>query len=193
MDTMLPCQCGRQVKVNSASAGMEIPCECGARMRVPRLSEFRQMAGLGAYESGTIDNIRRMIAERALPWGESCAFSDQLTRDTLDLSVHCERVHGENDGMRLRIVVGLLFGPLWMMTARQGTREAVGRETAVWTPLRVAQEHQKKVTRASQKTLRRLLRTVPIYAKLLDQYPHSTIRVGKIETAGDRMMIESKP
>jgi hypothetical protein len=39
----------------------------------------------------------------------------------------------------------------------------------------VDSKYHSKVRRASQKKLKRMLRTVPIYAKLLEEYPQATI------------------
>jgi hypothetical protein len=193
MDYSLTCSCGRQLKVEAAAAGTEFFCECGAPVRVPSLSQLRMMAGRAAYESGTVDTIRRMLAEGALPWGELCAVSGKPTRDAMDLSVHCERVQAASDPTRTAVLLAILFGPLsllLMLLGQRSPRDARGRETSVWTPLRVAPEHQQTVARASQKTLRRLLRTVPVYAALLDQYPRARIQIGRLETLGDRMSVD---
>jgi hypothetical protein len=189
MDYSLNCACGRHLKVRAAAAGTEILCDCGAPIRVPRLSELREMTGRGAYETGTIDTIHRMLAEGSLPWGDLCTISRKPTRDVMDLSVHCERVQAETDGLRALQVLVFLFGILAILLGQRSSRDPRGRETTVWTPLRIAREHQRKVARASQKTLRRLLRTVPVYADLLDQYPGAGVRIGRLETGGDRMVV----
>jgi hypothetical protein len=189
MDYSLTCSCGHQLKVHASAAGTEIVCECGAQVRVPRLSELRTMAGRGAYETGTVDVIRRMLLEGSLPCGELCAVSGKPTQDAMDLSVHCERVQAEKDGLRALQMVVFLFGPLAMRLGRRSESDPHGRETSVWTPLRVAQEHRRTVARSSQKTLRRLLRTVPVYAALLDQYPRARVEIGRMETDGDRMIV----
>jgi hypothetical protein len=185
----LTCSCGRQLEVPAAAAGTEVFCECGARVRVPSLSELRLLAGRAAYETGTVDVIRRMLAEGSLPWGELCAVSGKPTQDVLDLSVHCERVQAEKDGLRSFQLLVLLFGLPALLLGQRSSRDPQGRETSVWTPLRVAHDHQRKVGRASQKTLRRLLRTVPVYAALLDQYPRARVVIGRMETDGDRMIV----
>jgi hypothetical protein len=129
-----------------------------------------------------------MLAEGSLPWGELCAVSGKPTQDTVDLSVHCETVQAEKDALRSLQVVVFLFGPLAMFFGQRSTQDPHGRETMVWTPLRVAPENQRTVVRARQKTLRRLLRTVPVYAALLDQYPRAKVLIGRIETEGDRII-----
>jgi hypothetical protein len=49
--------------------------------------------------------------------------------------------------------------------------------TTVLAPLRVSARHQAKVRTASQRRLKRLLRSNPIYAKLLDEHPIVLISV----------------
>jgi hypothetical protein len=147
------------------------------------------MAGRAAYETGTVDVIRRMLAEGSLPWGEVCAVSGKPTQEAMNLSVHCERVQAENDGLRSLQVLVFLFGPLAMLFGRRSSRDPRGRETSVWTPLRIAPEHQPTVARAGLRTLRRLLRTVPVYAALLDQYPRARVQIGRMETDGDRIIV----
>jgi hypothetical protein len=61
MSFSIDCDCGRQISVQASQAGTTIPCDCGATLRVPRLSRLRELAGQGAYESGTIDTIQRML------------------------------------------------------------------------------------------------------------------------------------
>jgi len=189
MEYSLTCACGRQLKVPAVAAGTEMACECGTRVRVPRLSELRVTAGQAAYETGTVDVIRRMVAEGTLPAGELCAFSGKPTQHAMDLSVHCERVQAEKAGLRSLQFLVFLLGPVAMLFGQRSSSEPVGRETSVWTPLRVAKDHHTTVTRASQKTLRRLLRTVPVYAALLDQYPRARVQIGRMETDGDRMTV----
>jgi hypothetical protein len=190
MDYSLTCPCGRQLKVPATAAGTEIACECGARVRVPNLSQLRTLAGRGAYETGIVDVIHRMRAEGSLPWGELCAVSGKPTQDTMDLSVHCETVQLGKDGLLSPMVLVFLFGPLLaMLLSQRSTHDPHGRETRIWTPLRVAKENQRTVVRASQKTLRRLLRTVPVYAALLDEYPRAKVQSGRMVTEGDRMIM----
>ena len=77
-----------------------------------------------------------------------------------------------------------LFMPLWLglfMGAKRQMTESTGRETSIEVPLRVSREFHRMVGRKRQRKLRALLKTVPVYARLLEEYPGATIRPG-----GDR-------
>jgi hypothetical protein len=180
MEYLVDCPCGKAITVGVAQAGTEIACSCGARVQVPRLSALRERAGQGAYESGTIDTIRRMIAEGTLPWGVACAVSRRPTGDVIELNVQCERLYHRGGG-RGKSLLLLLSPLLYLVEARrEADGELVGRDTTVRVPLRVAGDfHRDLARRASQRRLRRLLRSVPIYARLLDEYPRATVTVGE--------------
>jgi hypothetical protein len=182
MTYAIECRCGRRIGVSASAAGAEVSCACGAVLAVPKLSVLRERSGQGAYESGPIDTIHRMLAEGTLPWGTACAVSGLPTDDVIHLTVECERLHAGSDNLK----IALLISPLLFFLARYRERDAVGRDTVVWTPLRVCREHHRSVAKARQRTLRRLLGSVPIYQRLLKEYPRPRIIVGKPPT-GDGM------
>ncbi len=178
MEYSVGCECGRRLVVDSTAAGSVIPCECGWDVIVPPLSQLRATTGVGAYESGVLDTIQRMIRDGSLPWGETCAVSGWPTDGVLDLVVHCERVHLPRPNSKLMILFAPLFPALVLQAMSDEGREPVGRETSVTVPLRVAPEFHRRLARKwSPGKLKRLLKTVPIYATLLDQYPEATIEV----------------
>jgi hypothetical protein len=179
MEYHVSCQCGKRIPVKTEEAGTTIRCDCGRSVQVPSLSKLRTTSGLDAYESGAIDTIKRMLAEGALPWGETCAESGRPTKDLIQLVVQCERLHVPQDRYKLALLAVLIFGWVAALLAFGGKdREARGRDTSIRIPLRLDREYQDRLARwASQRRLRRLLRTVPVYARLLDEYPRATIRV----------------
>jgi hypothetical protein len=190
MQYRLECGCGRPVAVTTADAGTTIACACGEEIRVPSLSELRANAGLGAYESGAIDTIRRLMSEGTLPWGDTCAQSGLPTRDILHFHVQCERTHAAQERSRLEVLVVVLLG-FWALLLTMGAEEgdARGRDTAVSVPLRLRREYHRGLARwGTQRRLRRLLRTVPIYARLLDEYPRATIRVERTSIEDDWLL-----
>jgi hypothetical protein len=181
------CPCQKVIPVDISSAGSDIVCECGSKAQVPRLSQLRVMAGEGAYEAGTIDTILRMLDEGTLPWRETCAITGRPTRDVIEVYVECEKVHSSSNHGGWLFLAVMLLG--WMAVLLKGAvkeHDPQGRETRVRTPLRVERDVQAVVLKMkSQRKLRRLLRQVPIYARLLDAYPEATIVVGKLPTEGD--------
>jgi hypothetical protein len=194
MEYHVPCRCGKRISVKTEEAGTTIRCECGQGVQVPSLSKLRTMSGVGAYESGAIDTIQRMLDEGALPWGETCAESGRPTKDLIHLVVQCERLHVPQDRYKLALLAVLIFGWVAALLAFGGKeREARGRDTSIRIPLRLGRDYHDKLARwGSQRKLRRLLRTVPVYGRLLDEYPRATIRVDSswIDPKGDTTWAE---
>jgi hypothetical protein len=181
MEYHVSCGCGKRIAVEAEQAGTTIRCDCGQDVPVPSLSKLRTTAGLGAYESGVIDTIRRMLDEGTLPWGETCAESGRPTQDVIQLVVQCERLQTAKDGLRSWQLAVFLFG-LWALLVMAGRgqqhEEARGRDTFVTIPLRLQRESHRRLARwGTQRTFRRLLKTVPVYARLLEEYPRAAIRV----------------
>jgi hypothetical protein len=179
MQYHVECRCGKPLAVKAEQAGTTVRCECGESVPVPSLSKLRATAGIGSYESGSIDTIRRMLAEGTLPWGETCAVSGRPTRDVMRLEVQCERLQLPQDPVKFVLLLGMCLGPWATLILFQGQRDqAHGRETVVTIPLRVCREYHRGLERWwSKRKLRRLLRTVPVYARLLDEYPRAAIAV----------------
>ncbi len=69
-----------------------------------------------------------------------------------------------------------IISPLIALFILQKQRPDVGRTTIVKTPLRVAARNQRRVLRgSSQRAIKRWLRSVPVYAKLLEEYPRARV------------------
>lgn len=184
MSYFVPCVCGRTIEVTATQAGADVPCSCGRAVRTPLLSQLRQLAGHKAYETSSIDTINRMIRDGELPFGDTCAISGLLTSDSCNLYVQCESMWIKGPGFfhHLFVAFTMLAFPFWIIWVLLGwalldeRREEVGRDRSVCTPLRICQEHHRRLRRTrSQSKLRKLLRTVPIYAQLLDEYPQAKI------------------
>jgi hypothetical protein len=160
-------------------------------MLVPRLSELRAGAGLGTYESGPLDTIRAMLQRGELPWGNTCQWSGQPTADVLPAYVQCERAYFKGGG-RDKLFVAAVISPLlalFMKDESQGRIE--GRNTYVATPLRVAKKfHDALARRPRQRRLRKLLRSVPAYARLLDYYPRARIFIGECPVEEGKIRLE---
>lgn len=142
------------------------------------------MVGQGAYESGIIDIINRMIDTGELPYGRECVLSGFPTNDLHPVRVECEKkwTTGAGKGRGLFVIFTVLFMPFWIIWALIGKallddpRRELGRDTAIEVPLRVHSDFREKLRgMTNQRALQKLLRTVPIYSKLLDEYPHAKI------------------
>ena len=179
MEYLVLCQCGQKVPVKVQDAGTTIRCACGRDVAVPSLSRLWTMSGIGAYEARAIDTVRRMLAEKSLPWGETCARSGRPTDDEAWLQVQLDPDDGWRDSIWnwagliytcgvLVILFGILFKPF-------GARDP---DNVVILPLRLERQYQRRLALwGTQRTLRRLVSTVPVYARLLEEHPYCRIRV----------------
>ncbi len=180
MGYALHCTCGESFEVQAGQAGSTIKCPCGAEVRVPSVSKLRELAGKAAYESGVIDTIHGMIERGDLPAGKVCAVSGKSTDDVMEIYVHAEKFHKAED-IRTLAILGLLLSPLLfllspsMMFSGARRPQGDGRDTWVRTPLVVDSKYQSEMRRARRKKQQRWLRSVPVYARLLDEYPQATI------------------
>jgi hypothetical protein len=176
MEFSVECSCGHTLVVQAPQAGTTMLCRCGAQVKLPSLGKQRELAGLHAYEAGTIDVIHGMLRRGELPAGAHCAVSGEPTADVVDLSVEAERIYRSGDN-RLYVWLGVLVSPIFLFGILQKPRPDVGRERLVSTPLRVAAAFHPRVRRSGQRALKRWLRTVPIDAKLLEEYPRARVRI----------------
>jgi hypothetical protein len=165
--------------VTSADAGTRVTCECGVELAVPSLSKLRELEGRDPYEAGTIDTIRRLVAQGELPEGEQCAVSGKTTLDVLECSVVVSSVMLHEERKGLKILLGALVSPLFLMIPSLSVRvyPAPGTETSVPAPIRLSSKYHPRYRRAREWQLRRLIRRVPIYRKLLEEYPLARIVV----------------
>ncbi len=178
MSYHVTCDCGREISVTAASAGGEVSCQCGATVAVPRLSDLRKSAGKGAYETSNVDVIVAMLRDGRLPWGDTCAYSEFPTEDVFDIAVQCERCYDQDrSGGWVSFVGMVLVGTLAPVSERHES-ETHGRELVVYTPIRLCEEFHARFRKAGQRRLRRLLRTVPVYGRLLDEHPSARILPG---------------
>jgi hypothetical protein len=168
------------VAVTAAQAGMTARCDCGAEVPVPSLSRLRQLGGQDAYESGPLDTIRRMIQSGELPAGPTCALSRKPTDDVLELEIKLPQFHKNRDAGNSLVILALVAGIWGVLYHALFGRSAYledERSIAIQVPLRVAAARQSRVRAMSQRRLWRLLRTVPVYARLLDENPEARISV----------------
>jgi hypothetical protein len=182
---LVDCSCGMQVPVRASEAGSTVTCDCGAELRVPPLIRLRERSGIDPYESSTIDTIGRMLSQGLLPANEVCAVSGEPTFDVLYLTVKVPSAFKSKGGRAMQVLLALTISP-WFFALPPLFKKIVPLEESTRTievPVRVAAHRQAKLRRASQNRLKRLLRTVPLYAKLLDENPIVIISVAPPESA----------
>jgi hypothetical protein len=154
---------------------------------VPSLGRLRELSGKDRYESGPVDTVRRMIQSGELPAGLTCALSRAPTDDLLMFEVLVPRYYKnpaarDNAGL---LALGLTFGWVGFLFHGLLSPPKFNEEGAirVRVPLRVAARYHSKVRGMSRARLKRLLRTVPVYARLLDESPFARVTVEERGTA----------
>jgi hypothetical protein len=106
-----------------------------------------------------------------LPAGDRCVVSGEYTHGVFDFWVQAEKVATGDENWLAKTLVALFISPMLLGAIDRPIRPDVGRATFVPAPLRVASAVRPTIRKASQRTLKRWLRTVPIYAEQLREYP----------------------
>ena len=178
----VPCPCGESIEVLASAAGSDVPCPvCGRGVPVPSLSQLREMADLGAYETSTIDTIARLVADGRLPAGKVCMISGRPTSDWFEVEIQCEAPYLKTRRINASFGMFVLIFGLWafLLRNRFGASSYLGRDTRAVFPLRIDHEHHARLSqRRSRRKLRSLLRTIPEAARLFSEFPGATIISG---------------
>ena len=180
------CDCGAVIPVTASLAGATIACRCGRQVPVPRLSQLRVAHGLAATETNIRDTIGRLIREETLPWGDCCAVTAMPTGDVMLFDVECERGYLKGSASRKWGAVLFMLGffacfPaaifMWLIgyDLFKTPAERVGRDIVITVPLLVRTESHGAVRRWPQSRLKNLLRSVPVYERLLAEYPNARV------------------
>jgi hypothetical protein len=172
------CECGADVAVRASQAGGVVNCRCSRVVAVPRLSQLRTAAGQAAHETNIRDSIARMIGEQVLPWGQCCAVTEMPTQDVMWFDIHCETSYTRGGRVNWFLAVWslLLPGGLFAMVLRAREQaENLGRDIVISVPVKVCDEKQSGLRRASQRYLRKLLLKVPVYHELFREHPYARI------------------
>jgi hypothetical protein len=183
MTYRVPCPCGESIEVLASAAGGGVPCPaCGRGVPVPRLSQLREMANLGAYETSAIDTVARLVEEGRLPAGKSCMISGRPTLDWFEVEILCESPYVKKGRMNasfaaLVLIVGWLA---ILLRPRSGGDQYFGRETRAKFPLRIDREHHAKLASwRSRRRLRSLLQSIPEAAQLFSEFQGAKIIAGR--------------
>ncbi|MGE0606603.1 MAG: hypothetical protein AB7O62_05705 [Pirellulales bacterium] len=66
---LLPCECGKQMEVDSSQSGLRVPCECGQQMEVPTHRGLRQLARAETPPETAASKPESQRAAAAAGWG----------------------------------------------------------------------------------------------------------------------------
>ena len=172
------CECGNALPIAASAAGTVVPCHCGKQVKVPKLSELKRLSGQSVEPiAGIADYLRTMYLNKQLPPDTRCVGCLAKTDETLDCWVECERTfdrEGKQWGMAMLFVFSI---PLWVLARMFGgvrTHEVEGRELVVRTPLPLCDTCLHSTAR-SEANIRQLLLGVDIYRPLLERYPRARV------------------
>lgn len=191
MPLAVTCTCGLVYSVSSNRAGSQMACRCGRIVAIPETDRLAPpVAATGRDQpheadrsDDTIHTIKRMIRTRELPVAGKCPHSGKPANDVVVFRLHfdpdaeealaaSEQATGSSGGWSL---FGWLGGKGGTTTVTRAPH-ALGHDVWVDMPMRVAHEaHAEILVSRSQKHFRDMLRTVPIYARLLAE--HRTARI----------------
>jgi hypothetical protein len=178
MEYQLQCVCGQTIPVNAGAAGSRLTCNCGQTVEVPSLRELRRQSGQDVTANPVL-MIERLMAKKELPPGKDCSRCGRDSTETVVFVAECERRWIKQPGKWDWLAVAVfsvpiaLFTHLWVRQQRVQDTHQFGRDIVLDLPLRLC-----PACRAESRTpseIAKALRTVPVYAQLLDRYPEAKI------------------
>ena len=187
MEFHVECVCGQRIEVTAGMAGSEARCDCGVLHQVPGLSELRRAAGQDPYVTNAVEKINKMLAQGELPPGPNCMVCHSPAPATFTCEVVCEqswvvrRGRGQGPSNPLLAGLALMFTPFWlrlMLDRREADEpETRGRDVTVRVPLRLCGACRRSLGGLRRsRAIKRLLRQVPVYEELLEEYPWAKVR-----------------
>lgn len=200
MPLTVTCTCGLVYSVSSSRAGSVMACRCGRTVTVPAVDRPTPVAesvvGRDSPREAdatddTIHTIKRMLRTRELPVPGKCPHSGKPADDVVVFRLHFdpdaeEALTAKEQATAATARWSLLgwFGGKGGTATTERPPHALGRDVWVDMPVRVAREaHAEILLSRSQRHFRDMLRTVPIYAKLLTE--HRTARIEPLPRHSD--------
>lgn len=178
------CECGYSLPISAASAGTLVPCRCGRQVKIPKLSELRRLSGQPVDSLvGIADRLRTMYLDKQLPPDRHCIHCQVKTDATLECWVECERARASSAGAwenifgALLLVLSPVKGLMYHAVRNGSEVEAIGNDLVVRTPLAVCGNCLPAMNRKPMH-IRDLLRSVPLYGELLEAYPGANVGAG---------------
>jgi hypothetical protein len=177
------CACGKAHAVSAADAGSALRCACGRTVEVPALHVLRTTAGENPLSPAF--RLEALLLEGKLPGTRTCAVCRRDTDGLIRVSIVCERGSSSPDGSsrddHASEGLGCLLGSIvgwagpWDDRSQEGHTPSrqLGQDVAFVVPLPVCEPCRPQVAEAG--ALRQAIRSVPIYADVLDKYPNALL------------------
>jgi len=168
------CECGQTLQVPATMAGGRLSCTCGREILVPSLSKLKGQSG-GSAMSAEI-RLDDMLRRGVLPEENICLICQKPTTSVAHCWTTCERPQVEREhGWFQYIVRTITFDLLGLAQDMRYTEGDTvhGRDLRYRLPLRVCPDCTGQLCDA--RLLKETLLDVPVYAELLDKYPHAEV------------------
>lgn len=172
MDYQLTCRCGNHLSVSEGAAGSQLPCSCGRMINVPTLRELRAATGGSALAPEF--EVERLLLSGWTPEGEQCVCCG-ASAEIHRFWVQCDKAIVAQSGHHSiwAHLLLLLVTPLGALLARRerdrGSSVEHGRDIVYRLPLRACDRCRNELKK--EEALMKALRSVPVYARLLEKYP----------------------
>jgi hypothetical protein len=172
------CECGKAHVVSNADAGSVLHCACGRNVEVPALHVLR--ASVGVDKLSPAFRLEGLLFNRKLPGTRCCGGCKRETDGLIQVSIVCERGSSgpdesqrDTDAEKAEGCVLALFG--FYRLRREGHRPGrkQGQDVTFTVPLPVCERCDPRMDHPG--TLCPALRTIRVYADVLDQYPKAEV------------------
>ncbi len=98
--------------VESGMAGDMIPCSCGRTIKVPSLSKLRSMSGVASPELQPDFEVEVLLAKNLLPLESTCVECGKPTNQVVSVYVECSRVTIVPPRSRTNLLMTALLWPV---------------------------------------------------------------------------------
>jgi hypothetical protein len=184
VDYHVTCGCGKSLAVSAGSAGSRLPCPCGRTIEVPSLRELRRQHGEAVIVNPVLE-IEHLAAADGLPATGPCIRCGRDDAATAIVTAECERSWVRKPG-RLELILSFLLRSPVLLLAHLWERQTapadvLGRDVVLRLPLRLCLACLSEVR--TQADFAKVLREVPVYARLLDRYPEAILSIAAEKSA----------
>jgi hypothetical protein len=175
------CSCGDELCVAASAAGSEVRCHCGQSVSVPKLSILRRHTGDHHSRFSTLDRIRYLDAAGDLPTRRVCALTGVRTNAVMYFSIQRKVRCLPPNRPWWDIAINSLFGVIHpipislLVIAAQEVKPEYVLEALACVPICIAPEHWGTIDGLDQFQLQTVLRSEPLYAELLAEFPDALI------------------
>jgi hypothetical protein len=165
--------CGSYVTVDETAAGTTVTCPCGRDVVVPSWRELNASSSLVEHELSPELVIETLFAVGRMPFESICVKCGAPTSKRIQVITECERAYRKGGFSWATFILSALFLPVKIFYWKEQVE--YGRDKVYWLPLPVCQGCREDFQDTA--VLRRGLRRVEVYARLLEKFPDAKVRL----------------